>query len=135
MRNIFGMLVVLSALAVGVIGRARADEKPVDVGTLDVPAGMTISQVKDSVVACVLGREWSVKEQSDGKVVGYLKHRSNEAEITFLFDEKQIKMSCWGYKIEKSTGKREDPELPKGWINNLKKDITRRLNSASSGRK
>ena len=110
---------------------AAEPEVSTHVATIKVPSGLSTSDVTSAVYGALLGREWLVKEKSDGKVVGYLKHRRNEAEVTFTFDNKSIDMSCWGYKISRS-GEREEKELPKGWLKFLEKDLHKRLNQLSS---
>jgi hypothetical protein len=104
---------------------ARA-ETATHVETIALPANVDVKAVREAVVMSLMGRAWSVKEQDDSHAVGYLKHRGNEAEVTFTFDAKTIEISCWGYEIRKD-GTRVKPELPAGWLNNLSKDIRKRL--------
>ncbi len=97
------------------------------VGTVAVPEGLSSSQVKDVIITSLIAREWTVKEKTSDYVIGYLNHRGNEATLTLVYDSKQILMYCDGWLVEKSTGRRIKPELPKGWIANLKKDLPKRL--------
>jgi hypothetical protein len=100
------------------------------VGTIAVPAGISKTEVKDAIIAALSGRQWGVKSANDERVVGYLKHRSNEAKVTFVYSATNIEMYCVGWQISKRTGIREKPELPKGWLNNLRNDLTKHFNRA-----
>lgn len=82
--------------------------------------------IREVIALSLVKRGWSVKEQDDSHVVGYIKHHSNEAEVTFTFDSKKIEVGCWGYDIN-SAGVRKKPELPVRWLRNLSKDIRVRL--------
>ena len=100
------------------------------VGSVVIPAGISASQVKDTIIRAFTGREWGIKSEAEDRVVGYLKHRSNEAQLTLIFDHQKIDLFCLGWQINKKTGEREKPELPTGWINNIKSDITKLFNRA-----
>ncbi len=69
-----------------------------------------------------------MKEKTDDKVVGYLKHRGNEAELTLEVTPKAVILKCWGYKINKA-GDRKGSELPNGWIKFVKKDLNTKFAS------
>lgn len=96
-------------------------------GTVVVPEGVTQEQVQRAIVAALIGREWGVRKKSDGIVVGHLKHRSNEAILTLLYDDTKVDLHCVGWAINKSTGERRRPEQPAGWLKNIRKDIARHL--------
>jgi hypothetical protein len=102
------------------------------VGSLVVPNRLTKDDVKDVVIMSLAGRGWGIQEKTDGKVVGYLKHRSNEATLTIIFDEKHVDLFCVGYEINKKTGERKKPELPNGWLNYIRGDLTKKLNQATA---
>ena len=79
-------------------------------------------------MAALQHREWQVQSASDDKVVGYLKHRTNEATVTFILGEGKIDLYCVGWSVDKTTGVRKKPEQPKTWLNNLRSDITKGFN-------
>lgn len=110
---------------------ADAPELGIAVGTIPVPADLDADEVRDVVVLSVATRGWTVQTKTDERVVGYLKHRGNEATITYLLGPDLIRVHCVGYAINKS-GERRKPELPQSWINNLQRDITKRLNVAAA---
>lgn len=101
------------------------------VGTLNVPTGISPAETRDIVIQSLAAREWTVKEKSGNRVVGYLKHRGNEATVTFLLEGSEIKYYCEGWAINKK-GERKKPEQPKGWLGFLQKDINKRLNYLSA---
>lgn len=112
--------------AFALASRAADEGLGVPVGTITVPEGFKASEVKAVLVTSLVAREWSVKEQTGDRVVGYLNHRGNEATITLVYDAKQIVMHCVGWKTDRN-GQRVKPEMPDGWIKNLQKDIPKRL--------
>lgn len=97
-------------------------------GAVVVPSGVTASEVQDAIVMALSGRQWGIKAKTDERVVGYLKHRSNEATVTLIYNNSKIDLYCVGWQIDKKTGAREKPEQPKGWLKNLQVDITKNLN-------
>lgn len=114
------------------VGAAENSELGQSAGTVSVPAGVSKTEVRDAIVAALSDREWGIKEKTDDRVVGYLKHRSNEATVTLIYDQSKIDLFCVGYQIDKKTSAREKPEQPKGWLNNIKGDITKILNRTVS---
>lgn len=128
-------LVAAFVLVVGATTAARAqdDAGPGQfVAAIDVPAGLSKEDVQGTIVMVLSSRAWALKAKEDGKVVGYLKHRSNEATVTLTYDDKKISLYCVGYEINKKTGERKKPELPNGWLNNIKGDLNKRLNQATA---
>jgi len=116
---------------------AAADDTSSDMGplafTISVPEGkLSLKQIHDAVIRAAIGREWTVKEDNETKVIVYLLHRKNEATVTFLITEKSVEAYCAGYEVDKS-GNRKKPEQPTGWLNYLKKDITKAITEASYG--
>ncbi len=135
MKQVLRSTLIVASCLIGLVSLASkasaAEEVSQHVATITVPSGLSVSDVRDSLYAVLLGRDWMVKEKTDDKVVGYLKHRHNEAQVTFSFDDKKIDMSCWGYKIT-SSGEREKVELPRGWLKNLRSDLNKRFNKVYS---
>lgn len=96
------------------------------VGYVEVPSIVTTDEARDVVAYSLVARSWAVKGKSDERVVGYLNHRGHEATITFVLKSGRIEIFCDGYAVSAS-GQRKKPEMPEGWINNLKKDVNKRL--------
>jgi hypothetical protein len=112
-----------------------SDFKPAgtQVGTLYLPNKPDPARVREMISSVLLGREWEVSEKADDHVVGHIKHRSSEAVLALVFDAKEIRLYCEGWKIDKKTGSHLKPELPDSWIDNIKADLTERLGRASAG--
>lgn len=102
--------------------------------TLSVPSGLSASDVQNAIITALAGRQWNLKSKSDGQVVGYLKHRSNEATVTFVYDTTKIECFCVGWEINKKTGVRKGPEQPRNWLKNLQGDTTKNLTLATVGK-
>ena len=105
-----------------------ADDLGQSVGSVTVPDTLKKEDVQEAIVASLTGRAWEVKEKTDERVVGYLKHRSNEATLTLVYTDKKVDLFCVGWSINSKTGERKKPELPNGWIGNIKSDLTKQLN-------
>ncbi len=120
------------AMAFGLLTSfATAAEKGETVGLLIVPDGLKAEEIKEAIVVSFIERGWTVKEKSNSKVVGHINQRGNEAFLTLTFDKKEINLTCEGWKVSK-TGERQKPELPKSWIEYIKKDVTKRMNLKAS---
>jgi hypothetical protein len=114
---------LLAALAMPVFG----EEKGQPVGTLIVPDGLSTDEIKEAIAVSFAGRGWTIKERTNSKVVGHINQRGNEAFLYVAFNKKEITLRCEGWEVSK-TGERKKPEIPKGWVDNIKKDVTKRMN-------
>ena len=117
----------LSLFAVTVRAAAADDDIGQSAGYVVVPSGTSATEVQDAIVMALGGRGWGVKSNAGDRVVAYLKHRSNEAQLTLVYSTSKIDIFCLGWEINKNTGARGKPEIPKGWIKNLQSDITKTL--------
>ena len=122
---VFAFFAFSSAFAAEAPG---GDDLGQSVGTIPIPPNLSKAEVKDTIIKAFTHREWGIKSEGDDRVVGYLKHRSNEAQLTLVFDQQKIDMFCLGWQIDKKTGVREKLEMPKSWINNIKSDVTKGFN-------
>jgi hypothetical protein len=102
----------------------------IQVGMVPVKSGVTLAKVQDLIAVTLTGREWDVKEKANGHVVGHIKHRSNEAVLTLVYDADYIKIYCEGWKIDKKTGSHLKSQLPEDWIQNIRNDLSKRLAEA-----
>lgn len=121
-----------AALSLGSVTRAAQDDRGTFFASVPVPSAVSKSELPDILVAVLQGREWGVKSKADGAVVGYLKHRSNEATVTLAYDGTKVDIYCVGYQIDKKTGERVKPEQPKGWLKNIQSDLTKRFNRGAT---
>ena len=100
------------------------------VGTVVIPAGTAQAQVRAAIVAALTSRQWTVKSQSGDRVVGHLKHRTNEATVTFVIGDAKVDQFCVGWQIDKKTGAHEKPELPTRWLTYLREDLAKAFTGA-----
>lgn len=127
-------LVTLFALSALPATRAvAADHGPESKGplvfTIPVPAGrVSLKQVHDAVVRAAIGRDWNIVKDQDMRVVIHLLHRKMDATVTFEITKQDIRAYCVGYKV-KSDGERVKPELPRGWLRYLQRDIRKLLDA------
>jgi hypothetical protein len=120
-------LAVLATVFAVLASPALAEEKGQPVGTLIVPDGLSTDEIKEAIALSFAGRGWTVKERTSSKVVGHINQRGNEAFLYVAYTKKEINLRCEGWEVSK-TGERKKPEIPKGWVDNIKKDITKRMN-------
>lgn len=135
LRGALATAVFVGVLTLGTIAQSGADEElGVLAGTVVVPDGMLPHEVQDAAVMTLAGREWGIRHKDEERVVGYLKHRSNEATVTLIYRDSKVEVYCVGWAIDKRTGARKKPEQPKGWLKNIMADLTKNLNQMSTTR-
>ena len=122
-RFLAALAVVLGFLSAPV----SAAEKGEPVGTLIVPDGLSSDEIKEAIALSFAGRGWTIKDKTSKEVVGHINQRGNEAFLYVAYTKKEINLRCEGWEVSK-TGERKKPEIPKGWVDNIKKDITKRMN-------
>jgi hypothetical protein len=123
------ILTLVALLFTSTTGSASAaDNQGESVGFVIVPDNVPATDVAAAMEQVLRGRAWGIKSKSEDTVVGYLKHRSNEATVTLTHSGKKIDLHCVGWAINKKTGERKKPELPHGWLKNLQSDLTKLLN-------
>jgi len=135
LTHLFRRTVLVAAFALCFLRAAAADGSDLgqSAGSILVPAGASKSEVKNAITSALVARGWTVQSSTDDRVVGYLKHRSNEATLTLVYDESKIDLFCVGWQINKNTGAHEKPEQPTGWLKYLRADIPKIL--GAGGRK
>lgn len=131
-RTVAVLAIVFTVGAASVATAAEEAELGSHVGTIGVPEGLSKAEIKEAIVLTFAGRQWSIKERDDERVVGYLKHRSNEATVTVVYSAEKVDFYCVGYAINKNTGERRRPEIPEGWLKFLKGDLNKKLTAASA---
>ena len=125
---------MLFTWAVAMVGAAESSDLGQAAGSVAIPSGLSRAQVQTAAEQALIGRQWDVKSKSDERVVGYLKHRSNEATLTLVLTDKQVEIFCVGWQVNKTTGVREKPEQPTGWIKYIKGDLTKILTRAAGAK-
>lgn len=131
-KKFWGLLLAVLAGPFLLISQSHAEETPAGelAFRIDVPSDhLTVQELHKVVVMASLGRNWNIKEDSKGRVVIYLDHRGSEATVTYLISDKLIQAYCVGYRTytSMSGGVKTESKVsaqPKGWLGNLKKDIT-----------
>ncbi|QBK04483.1 hypothetical protein DW355_06510 [Hylemonella gracilis] len=136
MRHKFwSVLAAVSAALLLPIASVHATETPEGelAFSINVPSDqLTVQDVHKVVVMASMGRDWNIKEDSEGRVVIYLNHRGSEATVTYLISDKQIQAYCVGYRTYNlgTINENRTPSQPKGWLGNLNRDITKGLQQA-----
>ena len=129
------LIACLAALFLGATPMLAQDEDEYGplFDSIPIPDGLNKEDLRTAIAPALIARGWTVKEQSDRRVIGYLKHRGNEATVTFILDGEQIQIFCVGWALNRQ-GQRAKPETPRGWLGNLRKDIAKSLNAKAAQR-
>jgi hypothetical protein len=110
---------------------APASDAPQAVGSVAIPAGLSQNDVKESIIAAFVGREWTVRDSAGDHVTGTIKHRGQEAILTVNFSASQADLLCQGWEIN-SAGAHTKFELPKRWIEYIKSDLAKNFLARSA---
>jgi hypothetical protein len=91
------MVMALCAFFHVVPSATAADENiGQQVGTITVPSGLEMDDVKNSIIRALLQRRWEIKENAAGKVVAHYARGDNEATLTIKYDDKEIAVFAVG---------------------------------------
>ncbi len=120
---LFSVLFLAVGLSASHAGDSKKKDKPTNlVGTVTVPEGMTMEEVKKSVVKAAIGRRWNIIETAKGKVIINLVNRGYDSTLTIIYTKKIVEIYSDSWVVKKS-GERKKKKDPRGWIENIKKDI------------
>jgi hypothetical protein len=130
MKSKLLLAVFAAALSLGPVLHADTQAiqlpgSPVLVTTL--PAEDSIDKVGSAVVQAAQGRAWTVVSTDQNIVVATLTHRGISAKLFIVIGKGSIQFYSDSWKIDKTTGARISPTVPKGWIKNVEKDTLRLL--------
>jgi len=110
------------------------------VGLIELGQAFPLEEIEQAICQAAAKREWSIIERQPDRVVIYLAHRKYESTLSFSLTESQIEVFSDSYKIKKLENNSEPQKIerikeedPKGWIDNLKKDIPLFLNRIHNG--
>ena len=91
--------------------------------------GLSEKEIRDVTVKALSGRAWKTLKIEDQLVIGYLHHRKTESKVTFKLDSDGINLHHHTFRTNRK-GERTRESVPKGWLNNLEKDIIRLMGIA-----
>jgi hypothetical protein len=98
--------------------------------TVAIPSGLSEERVESIMKRTLIARGWRVTQTSPQQTDGTLNHQSFKAKVSLVVDHGMIRILNDSQYISGDTGDRQ-PGVPKGWLDNLQKDLTRRLAAAS----
>ncbi len=93
--------------------------------TVSIPPNVSAEQVQKAAEQVLRKRDWQVTSSSPQEIVGTLDHRSFKAKTILKVDNGLIKLLS-DSKYEDESG-RLLPGVPKGWLENLRKDLNKSL--------
>ena len=120
--TVFAMLLWAPGLAGCKTAVEKYNQNPLIVS---IPSTLSPKEVEEVMTLTLRSRGWTVVQQSPQEVVGKLDHRGFDAKTTLRVDGNLIKILNDSYL--KSEGGKREPGIPKGWLENLQKDLQTRL--------
>ncbi len=124
LRGLFALCVFAAAFATGT---ARADDIVGDyVLSIERSHNLADADVEQVVAYSLAARQWTVRDRADSRVIGHIAHRGRDATVTFVIEPEKIAMYCDGWTVKKD-GTRKKKDQPMGWLENLEKDIKKRM--------
>ncbi len=127
--TVFAMLLWALVLAGCKTGTQAVEEYNQNPLIVSIPSTLSPKEVEEVMTLTLRSRGWTVVQQSPQEVVGKLDHRSFDAKTTLKVDGNLIKILSDSYF--KGEGGKREPGIPKGWLENLQKDLQRRLGELS----
>ncbi|HEY8587293.1 MAG TPA: hypothetical protein VIL60_11300 [Rhodanobacter sp.] len=121
-------MLIISLSLLGLAACTSAPLKPA--APMDVPPGLTQTQIKTSIVDALNGRGWTVDEIKDGSIRSTLHLREHTATIRITFDQAQVRMayvSSTNLDYGDRHGRQTIHRNYNGWIMYLEQDISRNL--------
>lgn len=128
MKNILGLILafVLSSVLLPSLRAADNTDYGTLWGSVEIPDGVAKDQVKKAILVVAADRGWTIRDKSsDGKVVLHLESGKWISTAVLIYDKSEVKI----YHTSTKNGK---PKVP-DWLGNLKKDITKNLNTIAVG--
>jgi hypothetical protein len=130
-RTSIVVLLVLTSFAacstvVGSNAVARYNQNPL---TVPIPAGLSEAQIESAMKETLVTRGWELGATSPQQTDGTLHHRSFKATVSLVANNGSIRILSYSQYVPE--GEAPQPGVPKGWLVNLQKDLTRRLAVAS----
>ncbi len=109
-----------------VVGSGAVEKYNQNPLTVTIPANLSPQVVEHLMVLTLKNRKWTVVQQSPQEVVGQLNHRRFQAKTILKVDSNIIQiLNDSSYKAADSA--EPEPGIPKGWLKNLQKDLSKRL--------
>ena len=112
-----------------VVGSQAVEKYNQDPLTVPIPAGLSGEQIESAMKQTLVARGWTLGATSPQQTDGTLNHRSFKANVSLVANDGIIRILSHSQYI--SEGEAPQPGVPKGWLVNLQKDLTKRLAAAS----
>lgn len=131
MKNLLRVGLVLS-LALGLFNVAQAGPGPAPVGpgvlaeSLVVPDSLSPEVVQRAILVAGVGRGWTIKDKTDGKVVLFLEHGGWRSTLTIAYDGRLVNIFSNSAKLNRN-GVPKKYAVPENWVKYIKQDINAQL--------
>jgi nitrite reductase/ring-hydroxylating ferredoxin subunit len=128
---------LISATTFTSVARAETSETPGGTTSADtwvVPANLSEAQIRKALVNALVGRNWIVKSDQPGQLVGYQSNPKREATVTFTYSASAIEVAWHAALFNKKTGaytRADRNHARHSWYKFHKTDGMRELQSAA----
>ena len=112
-----------------VVGSSAVERYNQNPLTVPIPAGLSGEQIESAMKQTLVSRGWTLGATSPQQTDGTLKHRSFNANVSLVVNDGIIRILSDAQYVPEDGD--SQPGVPKGWLVNLQKDLTKRLAAAS----
>lgn len=91
--------------------------------SIDLPPGLTHTQVQSAILAALQHRDWTVVSTGEHTVVGHLTHHHVDATVTLSFNRGRVDFYSTSYLVGHHVEDRIASFTREDWIRNLEHDI------------
>ncbi len=131
LTSIVVLLLLIGLTGCGtVVGSNAADRYNQNPLTVSIPDGLSDEQIESVMKQTLVARGWKLGQTSPQQTDGALQHRSFNAKVSLVASEGVIRILSDSQYISEDGGGPQ-PGVPKGWLANLQKDLTKPLATAS----
>jgi hypothetical protein len=112
-----------------VVGSKAVERYNQDPLTVPIPPGLSEEQIEFAMKQTLVTRGWQLGATSPQQTDGILNHRSFKANVSLVANDGIIRILSYSQYVPED--EEPQPGVPKGWLVNLQKDLTKRLVAAS----
>ena len=127
------------SLADTTVGAESASRMPTEAslgvpfGSVDIPDVLDEAAAMNACVKAATGRKWRIMGREGNILWTNLKLRGWDATVYYVVKDGSVRLYSDSYTVDKKTGEHKKKEDPKGWLNNLVKDVTVFMDRAAYG--
>lgn len=120
---VYNLRKITSLLIFLLFGLALAQSAPEEFyAEITIPEGLSEEGTQSSIIKAAIGRRWNIVKKEDDITIINLTHRGYDSTLTFTIEDSKIYIQSDSWTTDKN-GEKKKRKDPKGWIENIRKDI------------